>query len=77
MLPVALLAGVGISGPRPVQKNRWFVIAIALAILMVTPNLLWQNANGWPQLTLSRSIAAGGSGSSQPPRWLFLPTSWC
>jgi hypothetical protein len=39
---------------------------------MVTPNLLWQNANGWPQLTLSRSIAAGGSGSSQP-RWLFLP----
>jgi len=72
VLPIALLVGVGIAGPRSVLKNRWFVIAVILAILLVTPNLLWQNANGWPQLTLSRAIAAGESGSSQP-RWLFLP----
>jgi len=47
-----------------------------MAVLMVTPNLLWQNANGWPQVTLSRAIAAGESGSSQP-RWLFLAINWC
>jgi len=72
VLPIALLVGVGIAGPRSVLTNRWFVIAVVMAVLMVTPNLLWQNANGWPQVTLSRAIAAGESGSSQP-RWLFLP----
>ena len=66
VLPIALLVGVGIAGPRSVLKNRWFVIAVILAILLVTPNLLWQNANGWPQVTPSRAIAAGESGSSQP-----------
>ena len=47
-------------------------VVVILAILLVTPNLLWQNANGWPQVTLSRAIAAGESGSPQP-RWRFLP----
>ncbi len=30
------------------------------------PYLVWQAQHGWPQLTVSRSIAAGSSGTSQP-----------
>jgi hypothetical protein len=39
---------------------------------MWSPYLVWQASHGWPQLAVSRSIAAGNSGSSQP-RALLLP----
>ena len=45
---------------------------MVLAAAIVAPNLWWQATNGWPQLTLSAAIAAGGSGTSES-RWLFLP----
>ena len=43
-----------------------------IAVAMWTPYLIWQGQNGWPELTVSRSIAAGNSGSSTP-RWALLP----
>jgi hypothetical protein len=36
------------------------------------PYLLWQARHGWPELAVARSIAAGGSGTSEP-RLLFVP----
>jgi hypothetical protein len=39
---------------------------------MWAPYLVWQAGHGWPELTVSRGIANGASGSSTP-RWLFLP----
>jgi hypothetical protein len=39
---------------------------------MWAPYLVWQAGHGWPELTVSRAIANGASGSSTP-RWLFLP----
>jgi len=39
---------------------------------MWAPYLVWQARHGWPELTVSRGIANGASGSSTP-RWLFLP----
>jgi hypothetical protein len=36
------------------------------------PNLVWQVANGFPQLELSGAIAAGSSGTSEP-WYVFLP----
>jgi hypothetical protein len=48
------------------------MVGAALAAAIWLPNLLWQARNGWPQLELSRAIAAGGSGTSEP-RWLFIP----
>ena len=72
VLPLALLAGVLITGPRQVLRTRWFPIGVLVALLVVAPSLWWQATNGWPQLTLSAAIAAGESGTSEP-RWLFLP----
>ncbi|MET0864580.1 MAG: glycosyltransferase family 39 protein [Nakamurella sp.] len=72
VLPVALLVGLLISGPRAVLRTRWFPIGIGVALLLVAPNLWWQAANGWPQFTLSAAIAGGSSGTSES-RWLLVP----
>jgi len=64
-LPLALLVGVLIGGPRHVLRTLWFPVGVVLAVLIVAPNLWWQATNGWPQLTLSAAIAAGGSGTSE------------
>jgi hypothetical protein len=71
-----LLAGLGVGlvtvGPRSILRSRWLWAGTLLALLIWSPWLVWQAQRGWPQLTVSSSIASGGSGSSQP-RWALLP----
>jgi len=67
-----MLAGVLISGPRPLLRNPWVWTGTAVAVLMWLPWLIWQADRGWPQLEVADNIAAGGSASSEP-RWAFLP----
>ncbi|HEY0578274.1 MAG TPA: glycosyltransferase family 39 protein [Pseudonocardia sp.] len=71
-----LLAGMGIglllAGPRQVLRGRWPWLGTLLAVLIWTPNLIWQAGHGWPLFELSATIASGGSGTSEP-RWLLLP----
>jgi hypothetical protein len=71
---VLLCCGVGVlvAGPRRVLLTRGPWLAAALALAGALPNLLWQQANGWPQLALARAIAAGSSGTSVD-RWLVVP----
>jgi len=71
-LLAGLLAGVLISGPRGVLRSRWLWAGGIVAAAMWTPYLVWQARHGWPELTVSRGIANGASGSSTP-RWLLLP----
>ena len=71
-LLAGLAAGILISGPRTVLRSRWLWAGALLAVAIFSPWLIWQAKHGWPQLTISSSIASGGSGSSQP-RWALLP----
>ena len=71
-LVVALLIGLLAAGPKAVFRSPWFYTGGVLALLVAAPVGIWQAGHGWPQLALSRSIAAGGSTSSQP-WYLFLP----
>lgn len=71
-LVLALLIGLLGAGPRSVLCTPWFYAGGLLALLIAAPVGIWQAGHGWPQLALSRSIAAGGSTSSQP-WYLFLP----
>jgi 4-amino-4-deoxy-L-arabinose transferase-like glycosyltransferase len=71
-LAAGLLAGVVIAGPRALLRNRAVWAGAALAFLIWLPWIVWQARHGWPQVDVSRNIAAGGSGSSQP-RWALLP----
>ena len=76
MLPLFLLGAVMLSvlavGPRTILRSRWTWLGGLVAVVLWTPNLVWQTANGFPQLALSRAIAAGSSGSSEP-WYAFLP----
>ncbi len=75
-LPASVLlccaVGVLLAGPRHVLLRPGAWLAAALAIAGALPNLLWQQANGWPQVALARAIAGGSSGTSVE-RWLVVP----
>jgi 4-amino-4-deoxy-L-arabinose transferase-like glycosyltransferase len=71
-LAVGLLAGVAIAGPRALLRNRAVWAGAAIAFVIWLPWIVWQARHGWPQVDVSRNIAAGGSGSSEP-RWALLP----
>ena len=71
-LMAALLAGIAIAGPRHTFRSPWLWAGGIVAAAMWAPYLVWQARHGWPELTVSRGIANGASGSSTP-RWLFVP----
>jgi hypothetical protein len=59
-------------GPRRFLRSPWLWGGGVIALLIWSPYLVWQARHGWPQLAVSRSIAAGNSGTSSP-RVLVLP----
>jgi 4-amino-4-deoxy-L-arabinose transferase-like glycosyltransferase len=71
---VLLCCGIGVlvAGPRRVLLRPGPWVGSAVALVGALPNLVWQQANGWPQLALARAIAAGSSGTSVD-RWLVVP----
>ncbi len=71
-LAVGLLVGVVMSGPRRLLTNRHVWAGAVLALALWSPWLAWQSAHGWPQITVSQSLAAGHSVSSQP-WWAVVP----
>jgi hypothetical protein len=72
LLLAAVAAGVLAVGPRRALRSRWPWLAALVAAALWAPNLAWQVGNGLPQLELSRAIASGSSGTSEP-WYLFLP----
>ena len=68
----AVLVGVLAVGPRAALRSPWPWLGGLLALAVWAPNLIWQAANGWPQLDLAEAIAAGSSGTSEP-WYLFVP----
>jgi 4-amino-4-deoxy-L-arabinose transferase-like glycosyltransferase len=71
-LLAAVVAGVLVAGPRQALATPWPWVAGLVAAALWAPNVVWQAAHGFPQLELSRAIAAGGSGTSEPAA-LFWP----
>ena len=71
-LALGLLAGVAIAAPRRLLRNRYVWAAAAIALVLWSPWLVWQADHGWPQLDVSRNIAAGGSTSSEA-WWAIVP----
>jgi hypothetical protein len=71
-LLVAGLVAIGVAGPREVLRTPWIGAGVLLAAALVSPYLVWQAREGWPQLDVANGIANGHSGTSEP-RWAFLP----
>ena len=71
-LAVALLLGCAIAGPRRLLRSRWVWGGALIAVVLWMPWLIWQAHHHWPQFAVAKSIAAGGSTSSQP-WWAVVP----
>jgi hypothetical protein len=71
-LMAALMVGLVVAGPRQVFRSPFLWLGGAVAVALWAPYLAWQAVHGWPELAISRSIAAGRSGTSTP-RALFVP----
>jgi hypothetical protein len=55
MLSVALVAGLLLTPSRVALRTRWALVAAALAVALVLPNLAWQASHGFPFLELVRN----------------------
>jgi len=71
-LALGMLAGVVIAGPRRLLRSPYVWSGAAIALILWSPWILWQADHGWPQIDVSRSIAGGGSASSEP-WWAIVP----
>ena len=58
-LAASLAGGVLLTRRWEIVRSRGLWAAIAISLVMWAPNLIWQAANGWPQLEVAQSIASG------------------
>jgi Dolichyl-phosphate-mannose-protein mannosyltransferase len=56
-LLAALVIGILLtSAHRATMKARWPWLGGIIALVIWAPNLVWQSANGWPQLTMASAL---------------------
>ena len=68
---VALAVGLLATSRRKSLASPWFYLGTLLAVVMVLPNVLWQQAHGWPFLDLGKA-ASGGKNIEMSPLEFFL-----
>ena len=73
-LGAGLAVGLVLARRWEVVRSPWAWAAVGIALLLWAPNLAWQAANGWPQITMARAIAgyaADNRAQIVPLLWLF------
>lgn len=70
LLAAAVVPAVLAVGPRGVLRGWWPVAGVSVAVAIAVPNLWWQAAHGWPQLTVAGGIS-GSDGTAN--RLTFVP----
>lgn len=59
---VALLVGLLASDRRRLLASPLPWLGVAIALVIALPNLIWQIANGWPQLEMAEELRARSDG---------------
>jgi hypothetical protein len=72
MLLAALAIGLLALGPRRAVWSPWVLGGVVLALVAGLPNIIYQVANGWPQLTMGAALSAHNAGSVRTLMWPFL-----
>ena len=72
LLVVGLATGVLIAGPRRLLRDRWLLAGLAIAAVLIAPNVIWQIAHGLPQFDVVNEIASGDSSYAGRPDALAL-----
>ncbi|MEO3824566.1 glycosyltransferase family 39 protein [Actinomadura sp. B10D3] len=88
-LLVALVAGLLLSGPRDFPRRPLLWAGALVAVVAVTPGLVWQARHGWPQIDMADAIAGKGDFGGRPgflpfqllltgvvPSWLWIYGLW-
>lgn len=57
LLLIGLSAGIALVGPRHLFRSRWVWGAAVVALVVGSPNLVYQATHHWPQLTMGRALA--------------------
>ena len=73
-LGAGLVVGLALARRWDVVRSPWAWAALGIAVLLWLPNLAWQAANGWPQISMARAIAgyaADNRAQVVPLLWLF------
>ena len=61
-LAVAILFALVVSPPRRLLRSRYPWLGVVIAMVIAAPNLLWQAANGWPQLEMAEALSGRSDG---------------
>ena len=72
LLLLALGAGLALVGPRRVLWSRQLLGGAALALVIGSPNLVYQATHGWPQLTMGAALARNNAAEVRVMMWPFL-----
>ncbi len=72
LLGAGLAVGLVLTRRWDVVRSPWAWAAIAIALLLWAPNVVWQAANGWPEITMASRIA----GDAAANRTQFVPFFW-
>ncbi len=67
----AVLAALVILPTRK-ALDRWFLVCVALIVLIAAPNLLWEMHRGWPTLVLLENVASSGKNFKLGPAVFLL-----
>ncbi|NOJ60576.1 glycosyltransferase family 39 protein [Arthrobacter sp. 260] len=71
-LLASLVVGLLLVGPRGVLVSRAVIAAAVIALAIGAPNLIYQAANGWPQLAMGAALAGNNAGEVRILMWPFL-----
>jgi 4-amino-4-deoxy-L-arabinose transferase-like glycosyltransferase len=70
VLLAALLAGFAATSRREILRVRGPWLALAIAVLLLVPNIAWQVAHGWPSAEFSSSQRAKTADDTPPLTYL-------
>lgn len=65
LLLVCLAAGLLLAGPRAVFRSHHLWTGVILAVVIGSPNLVYQVVNGFPQAAMAEAIARNRGGESR------------
>jgi 4-amino-4-deoxy-L-arabinose transferase-like glycosyltransferase len=57
LLGVSVLVGLVAERRWDLLRSRWLLAGVLLAGTIALPQIVWQAANGWPQLAMARALA--------------------
>lgn len=62
LVAVVIALTLVVIGPRWPLRSPWGAAGALAAIVLAAPYVLWQQAHGWPQLTVAHNIAGDAEG---------------